>query len=256
MPQCPVCKKPTRSSAGAHCNHCGADLGALWALAQLPTDLHNAGLQARRLGDEFEALTNLAAAARLTDDPRPLRELSNLLADLGLPDLAATSARRVASTGGAAVEGVPAARSSRRRGLLFVAALALLAAGMSIEAGRHRLLMGERSTPAISAVPTVVFDTVFVRDSATEKDIDAQRRPRGISSTTTGAADVPAAVTHKVRRGDTLWGIAEQYLGDGNDWRQLTATDGGDISDPRHLAVGTVVRIGEQRPVTATKEGR
>ena len=44
--------------------------------------------------------------------------------------------------------------------------------------------------------------------------------------------------SYTVKPGDTLWGIAEQYLGSGNRWKELSGFSG----DPKKLPVGT--RIG------------
>ena len=47
--------------------------------------------------------------------------------------------------------------------------------------------------------------------------------------------------TYTVRRGDTLWGIACRFYGDGTRWSDLAARN--HIGDPRKLQVGTVLRL-------------
>ena len=47
--------------------------------------------------------------------------------------------------------------------------------------------------------------------------------------------------TYTVRRGDTLWGIACRFYGDGTRWSALAAKNG--VGDPRNLQVGTVLRL-------------
>ena len=63
-----------------------------------------------------------------------------------------------------------------------------------------------------------------------------------------GAAALPAAArederitpdTYTVRAGDTLWGIAARFYGDGTMWRTLAEKNG--VSDPKNLAVGKVL---------------
>ena len=49
----------------------------------------------------------------------------------------------------------------------------------------------------------------------------------------------PASYT--VKPGDTLWGIAVQFYGDGTKWRKLASQNG--ISDPKKLQIGTVLRL-------------
>ena len=46
-------------------------------------------------------------------------------------------------------------------------------------------------------------------------------------------------ITHVVKPGDTLWGIAHQYTGNGDNWTKLQ----GFHQDPRTLAAGTVIHV-------------
>jgi LysM repeat protein len=55
-------------------------------------------------------------------------------------------------------------------------------------------------------------------------------------------AAAPAAIAYyTVVAGDTLWGIAIRYYGDGNLWPGIADTNG--ITDPRSLQIGTTLRI-------------
>ena len=47
--------------------------------------------------------------------------------------------------------------------------------------------------------------------------------------------------TYTVKKGDTLWGIACQFYGDGTKWGTLAAKNG--VSDPRKLQIGTVLTL-------------
>ena len=49
------------------------------------------------------------------------------------------------------------------------------------------------------------------------------------------------ASTHTVVKGDTLWGIAEKYLGDGMKYKQLASING--ISSPYYIYVGQVIKL-------------
>lgn len=53
------------------------------------------------------------------------------------------------------------------------------------------------------------------------------------------------AVAHSVivRRGDSLWKLAQVNLGDGKRWRELLAVNPG-LVDPRHIVPGTAINIG------------
>lgn len=58
------------------------------------------------------------------------------------------------------------------------------------------------------------------------------------------AAEAPAAPaprTHTVASGDTLWAIAEQYLGDGNRYTEIAQFNG--IDNPDLINVGQVITI-------------
>ncbi|MGP4030104.1 BTAD domain-containing putative transcriptional regulator [Actinomadura sp. 3N407] len=64
----------------------------------------------------------------------------------------------------------------------------------------------------------------------------------------TGPHDTPTADTapghHTVHKGDTLWGIAERSLGDGQRWHEIAALN--HISDPRALASGSILMLPDQ----------
>ena len=55
------------------------------------------------------------------------------------------------------------------------------------------------------------------------------------------ANEVPAARTHTVVSGDTLFNIAKQYLGDGNRYMELAKAN--NIPNPDHIEVGQVITI-------------
>jgi nucleoid-associated protein YgaU len=47
--------------------------------------------------------------------------------------------------------------------------------------------------------------------------------------------------TYTVRAGDTLWGIATRFYGDGTRWRTLAEKNG--VADPKKLQVGRVLTL-------------
>ena len=47
--------------------------------------------------------------------------------------------------------------------------------------------------------------------------------------------------TYTVKKGDTLWGIACRFYGDGTKWGTLAAKNG--VSDPRKLQIGKVLTL-------------
>lgn len=54
-------------------------------------------------------------------------------------------------------------------------------------------------------------------------------------------AQTPATRTYTVKKGDTLWKIADKYYGDGSKWKKIA--DYNKIKDPRKLSVGKKLRI-------------
>lgn len=55
------------------------------------------------------------------------------------------------------------------------------------------------------------------------------------------AAAALTSATHVVAAGDTLWAIAERYMGDGSLWPAIAVANG--ITDPRTLRVGQVLMV-------------
>lgn len=57
----------------------------------------------------------------------------------------------------------------------------------------------------------------------------------------TAAGAVPAGRTHILKKGDTLWGIAQKYLGAGKRYTEIVTLNG--IKNPNRVKVGTVLKI-------------
>ena len=53
----------------------------------------------------------------------------------------------------------------------------------------------------------------------------------------------PEPLVHTVERGDTLWGIAERYLGEGRRWREIHKANDELIDDPDRIQPGMEIVI-------------
>ncbi len=80
--------------------------------------------------------------------------------------------------------------------------------------------------------------------------IEIQQDPRVVTSATATSITSnpkPAVViaakqrTYPVKKGDTLYGIAQEYLTNGNRWTEIAKIN--NIKDPRRLQIGTVLTL-------------
>lgn len=81
---------------------------------------------------------------------------------------------------------------------------------------------------------TLVTDGSTAREPATT----------GVSSASAAADHEPAGAVHVVRPGDDLWSLAEQYYGEGRQWRQIAAANPGLLTGgPDRLVVGWRLQV-------------
>jgi len=81
--------------------------------------------------------------------------------------------------------------------------------------------------------------------------IEIQHDPQASTSVVTVQANNPESkpaaaiavkkLTYTVRKGDTLWGIAQKHLKNGNRWTEIAKEN--NIKDPRKLQIGTVLTL-------------
>jgi nucleoid-associated protein YgaU len=68
--------------------------------------------------------------------------------------------------------------------------------------------------------------------------------PEGGEGTSEGAADAfDATQWHEVKKGETLWKIAEQYYGDGNLYPKIFDANRDTLKDPNRINIGQKLRI-------------
>ena len=58
-----------------------------------------------------------------------------------------------------------------------------------------------------------------------------------------GADQWDSAQYHEVKKGDTLWKIAEHYYGDGSLYKKIFEANGNILKDPNVIKVGQKLRI-------------
>ncbi|MDE2312368.1 MAG: LysM peptidoglycan-binding domain-containing protein, partial [Patescibacteria group bacterium] len=78
----------------------------------------------------------------------------------------------------------------------------------------------------VSSFDSLIFDTTW--------------RPGGAVA---GASTTAGQTAYTVKKGDTLWGIAKKYYGDGRQWRKIIAANSKQVKSPKSLKVGTVLII-------------
>lgn len=73
----------------------------------------------------------------------------------------------------------------------------------------------------------------------------------GTQPTTPSTGSGSAAYrTHTIKKGDTLWNLAAKYLGDGHRWKEITKLN--NITDPRKIRIGQVLKIPNSSTTTST----
>jgi nucleoid-associated protein YgaU len=58
-----------------------------------------------------------------------------------------------------------------------------------------------------------------------------------------GTGQFDATQYHEVKKGDTLWKIAEQYYGDGNLYKEIFEANKDILKDPNVIKVGQKLKI-------------
>ena len=124
------------------------------------------------------------------------------------------------------------------------------------------------------AVPVPLLRQVAMREEKTSKTSPERCRMKTTTFRSSvwmlclaGALVAPASLvaqspdpgslrTHVVRPGDTLWELAERYLGSGYRWREILAVNARLVGGPRQLEVGQTLRIPRPGPDRAGRVPR
>jgi nucleoid-associated protein YgaU len=90
----------------------------------------------------------------------------------------------------------------------------------------------------LKAIPTFEKE-----DFMAEKDPWAIGPEGGESKSEGGADAFDATQWHEVKKGETLWKIAEQYYGDGNLYPKIFEANRDTLKDPNRINIGQKLRI-------------
>jgi hypothetical protein len=127
-------------------------------------------------------------------------------------------------------------------GLAFIAILfARVPGGAADEPGPGRLTGGAVATPTASPVapgPASVTPATPLPESPVRTLVPTEVGPSAAPQATPEPSEADGPATYKVKRGDTLSGIAATY---GTTWQVLAALN--DIDDPGRLKVGQVLEL-------------
>ena len=100
--------------------------------------------------------------------------------------------------------------------------------------------------PPIAPSPSVTdkkADPLSPQKAEQEPRPVAQELQKQASQGGPGTGTAPATEVVQVAPGDTLWGIADHYYGDGSLYHRLVTANPGTITDPDVISVGQVVRV-------------
>ena len=184
--------------------------------------------------DEFADLPRLIGNLTSPDDGSLLLGVLTLVAWIGW----ATFALAVLLEIPAQLRGVPAVRL---RGIRIQQSVAgsLVAAALTVVALPAAASAAEPSTRKPVTAPTTAEISAPRQVPAVAHSSDARQAGHGEPSAG------PQAVTYEVRRGDTLWDIAAEHLGDGSQWRRIAhlnydrvQPDGGRLDRSHRLQPG------------------
>lgn len=91
--------------------------------------------------------------------------------------------------------------------------------------------MTDKKNPDPWAMPDIGPETDEIGPAADEKQSEG------------GAAAFDATQWHEVKKGESLWKIAEQYYGDGNLYQKIFAANRDILKDPNRINIGQKLRI-------------
>jgi nucleoid-associated protein YgaU len=91
--------------------------------------------------------------------------------------------------------------------------------------------MADKKNPDPWAIPDIGPETDEVGPEKGEKKSEG------------GAAGFDATQWHEVKKGETLWKIAEQYYGDGSLYQKIFAANRDILKDPDRINIGQKLRI-------------
>lgn len=109
------------------------------------------------------------------------------------------------------------------------------------------LFNGENGDGLFGGDSDNLVDLIILEELFTGNELVTTTTP----GTTQTVTDTVAIDTYTVRSGDTLYGIAQRFLGDGSRWTEIANMNG--IDDPTELQIGTVLDLPSDATTTTTR---
>jgi len=260
--QCPACGFSRQD--GTKCSECGRDLSALIAVNLLPESFSRLGTRALHDGDRERAVEALCAAVALAPQCTEfVLQLADVYLQMHLFVEANALLQRVEADDPANAE-VRAKRDELRRlaakngfrvrmrsitvavSAVVVTVLATATGSWMMYGGRHAVGPGASAQPVVdtgksSPGPGNAADSRPASAGVVEKEVRVVDAPAAGDTRDGNFIDV--VFPYRVRKGETLWTIACNVLGQGGSWKEIYSVNKDLLPSADRIDAGQTIMI-------------